>query len=107
MDKKYFSNLTLILVAVVISAAAVFVSLQTPIHWENNPPKCCDIPNGGTHYGFPLPIKGESCCGIAGTPLQFSNYQVAIYNFVIYFLVLIFLLILLRRLVMKRDQHTQ
>ena len=97
MNAKYFSNLSLILVAVVISAAVVFVSLQIPIHWKNNPPKCCDISNSGMYYGFPVPIKGESCCGFTGTPYEFSSYRAAGFNFVVYFVALVSLFFLLRK----------
>ena len=90
-----------ILVLAVISAAGVAVSYQIPIEWQN-PPQCCDIPTGGTYYGFPFEMKGVACCGIAGTPIEYVKAEAKYYNFLTYFGILLVLFLIVKAFVYLR-----
>lgn len=101
MNNKHLFNLSILLAAVVLAAAGVFVSLQIPRHWENHPPVCCDIANSGTNYGYPFTIKAVSCCGFAGE-MQFVSYKAVAYDFGIYFLIAAAVLVPLRIFKIKK-----
>jgi hypothetical protein len=98
-----FVGFPLVLTILALAAFGVAISLWIPISWENNPPKCCDVPNEGTNYGFPLVIKGTSCCGITGTQLEFRSYENTAYNFIMYAAVLILIVLISRALRGKRS----
>lgn len=91
----------IIILIIALSAVGVVISLWFPRTWVNDPPKCCDIPNGGTYVGFPFEIKGTSCCNIAGTSTEEHNYTGAAYNFIIYFVVLVIITLIFEKIPTK------
>ena len=75
-----------ILISIILSFIVLAIFAVIPFHWENQ--RCCDLPGEGTNYGWPLPYKTTSCCGLGGVPGSYFDWHFLIIDFLIYFVVI-------------------